>query len=150
LTLADSLKPRLHRIRAIPARLGLHPHSVAIVVASTDGTHTGDGTRTETVTSVTEHGGYPPHVRWLNDEEIALGQLAMGAIEVGPITPLHNGNGTDLDLLTGADMTDGQVRLLRITGPNHPSGADYRITSVSADKALRYMIRAVPVGTQEG
>jgi hypothetical protein len=148
MTLADDLKPIVYSARAIAGNLGFRPHSAAIVVASTPGTHTGDGTRSETVTSLFEAEGQSPRIRWLSDEEIALGQLGMGAVEVGPITPLHNGNGTDLDLLTGADMTDGQVRLLRITGPNHPSGADYRITSVSADRPLRYMIRAVPVGTQ--
>jgi hypothetical protein len=148
MTLADDLKPIVYSARAIAGNLGFRVHSVAMVYAETDGEHTGDGARSETVTSLLEAEGQSPRVRWLNDEEIALGQLAMGAIEVGPITPLHNGNGTDIDLLTGADMTDGQVRLLRITGPNHPSGADYRITSVSADRPLRYMIRAVPVGTQ--
>ncbi|HVJ19907.1 MAG TPA: hypothetical protein VM686_31045 [Polyangiaceae bacterium] len=150
MTLADDLKPIVYSARAIAGTLGFRVHSVAIVIAETDGEHTGDGVRAETVTAITEDLGQPPRVKWLNDEEIALGQLGAGAIEVGPITPLHNGNGTELATLTGADMTDGQVRLLRITGPNHPSGADYRITSVSADRPLRYMIRAVPVGTQAG
>jgi hypothetical protein len=150
MTLADDLLPVVYEGRAIAGELGFRPHTVALVVASTDGTHTGDGVRDETVTAITELGGQPPRVRWLNDEEIALGQLPAGStmVEVGAITPEHSGVGTSLALLTGADMTDGEVRLLRITGPNHPSGADYRITSVSADKPLRYMIRAVPAGTQ--
>ncbi len=89
-------------------------------------------------------------MRWLKDDEIALGQLPKGSATVGPITPSFSGGGTDLDLLNGTDLNVGQVRLLRITGPNHPNGADYTIKGVSADRALRYMITAVPVGSQEG
>lgn len=147
-TLAEELLPVVHDARAIAGELGFRPHTVALVVVTSSGTHTGDGTRTETVTAITEAGGQPPRVRWLKDEELALGQLAVGSIEVGAITPSFAGGGTDLALLTGADMTTGQVRLLRITGPNHPSGADYCITSISADRTLRYMIQAAPTGTQ--
>jgi hypothetical protein len=150
MSLADSLKPTQFAARSIAGRLGFRPHSVALVAVSTSGTHTGDGSRTEIETEIVESGGQPCRVRWLKDDEVALGQLPMGTVEVGPITPSHTGGGTDLDLLTGADLSDGQVRLLRITGPNHPNGADYTIKSVSADKALRYMVTAVPVGSQGG
>jgi hypothetical protein len=150
MTLASDLLETVYEGRAIAGDLGFRPHSVAIVIVSSSGTHTGDGTRTESETAVTEAEGQPPRIRWLKDDEVALGMLPKGTVEVGPITPSFSGGGTDLDLLNGADLTDGQVRLLRITGPNHPNGADYRIKGVSADRALRYMITATPVGSQEG
>ncbi len=146
MTLRDELLDIVYEARGIAGELGFREHSVSLVVASTSGTHTGDGSRTETVTALTNGDGQPPRVKWLKDEEIALGQLPVGTVEVGPLTPTF----TSLDLLNGTDMTTGQVRLLRITGPNHPNGADYTIKGVSADRALRYMIRAVPVGSQDG
>jgi hypothetical protein len=89
-----------------------------------------------------------PKIRWLKEDEIAVGGLLAGSVEIGPITPLHQGGGTDLTALQGADLNTGDVRMLRITGPKHPTGADYRVTSLQADKALRYMIRAEPVGSR--
>lgn len=144
----DRYRRIANRVRRIPGEHGLREHSVAIVVVAKPGTYTGDGTRAETLTAITESGGYPPKVRWLNDEEKALGQLPSGAVDVGPITPAHAAGGTDRDLLNGEDLAVGQVRLLRITGPQHPDGADYTIKNVSVDRALRVMIRAVPVGSQ--
>jgi hypothetical protein len=148
LSLADDLKPLLFEARSIAGTLGLRPHSVSIVIASTSGTYTGDGTRTETETAITEASNQPPKVRWLKDEELALGNLSAGTIEVGPITPSNGTIGTLLATLSGADLTDGQVRFLRITGPQHPNGADYTITRVNGDKALRYSIQGTPVGRQ--
>jgi hypothetical protein len=149
-TLKDAVLPIAYSARAIAGQLGFRPHSVAIVVVTTDGPHTGDGTRIEEVTEITEADGQSPKVRWLKDDEIALGQLPKGSAVVGPITPEFTGGGTQLSVLNGSEVSDGQVRLLRITGPNHPTGADYTIKGVSADRALRYMISAVPVGSQEG
>lgn len=148
MTLAAELLPDVYEARAIAGELGFRPHTVAIVVVSTPGLHTGDGTRTEVVTPITEANGQPPRVRWLKDEDLALGQLPLGTVEVGPITPAFAGGGTETDLLTGADLSVGEVRLLRITGPNHPNGADYTIRSVTADRPLRRVITAVPVGSQ--
>lgn len=144
MTLRDELLPIVYDARGIAGELGFRTHTAAIVVASTSGTHTGDGSRTETVTALVEGNSQPPRIKWLKDDEVALGQLPKGSVTVGPITPTY----TSLDLLNGTDMNDGEVRLLRITGPNHPDGADYTIHGVSADRALRYMITAYPVGSQ--
>jgi hypothetical protein len=146
LTLATDLLETVYEGRAIAGELGFRPHSAAIVIVSSSGFHTGDGSRTEIETAITEADGQSPRIRWMKDDEVALGLLPKGSVEVGPITPEY----TSLSLLNGADMNDGDVRLLRITGPNHPTGADYAIKGVSADRALRYMITAVPVGSQEG
>jgi hypothetical protein len=150
-TLRDNLLPTIYRARAIAGRLGIRPHSVALVIVTTSGDHTGDGTRTESETAITEAEGQPPKVVWAKGEDVVMGLAAKGEVIVGPITPEFSGGGTSLDLLTGADLSEGQVRLLRISGPNVNGGVeDYTIKSVEAVKALRYMIRAVPVGSQEG
>lgn len=148
MSLRDDLLPVVYEARAIMGELGFREHSVAIVRVHRQGTHTGDGSRAESVQSITEANGYSPKVRWLKDDEVALGQLPKGSVQVGPITPEFSGGGTDLSDLTGADLERGDVRLLRITGPQHPNGADYRIVSVSADRALRHVITAIPSGTQ--
>lgn len=145
-SLRDELLSTCYEARAIAGELGFRQHSVALVIASTSGTHTGDGSRSEVVTAITEANGQPPRVKWMKDEDLAISQLPRGSVEVGPITPGY----TSLSLLNGDDMADGEVRLLRITGPNHPNGADYVIQGVSADRALRYMITAVPAGSQAG
>lgn len=146
MTLRDDLLETVYDGRAIAGELGFRPHTAAIVVVSSSGAHTGDGSRTEIETSITEANSQSPRIRWLKDDECALGLLPMGSVTVGPITPEY----TSLSLLNGANMNPGDVRLLRITGPNHPNGGDYTIKSISADRALRYMITAIPVGSQVG
>ncbi len=148
MTLADDLLPTVYEGRAIAGELGFRPHTVALVVRQSEGPYTGDGAIAEVVTAITEAGGQPPRVRWLDDEEIAVGGLSSGTIEVGAITPEHSGGGTALSLLDGSELETGDVRLLRITGPHHPDGADYRIIGITAERPLRIMLRAVPVGAQ--
>lgn len=145
MTLADDLKPLVWSIRAIPGNLGLRPYSVAIVNGYKQGTHTGDLTIFET-TSVTEGGGQSPRVRWLSDEEVALAGIGHGLVEIGPITPSHTGDGTDLGLLTAAELDAGDVLHVLITGPKHPDGAVYRVVKVTADRALQYRLTCRPVG----
>lgn len=148
MSLADSLKPTLYAARAIAGRLGFRTHTAALLISTTSGTHTGDGSRSDVETPITEADGQSPRTRWLRADELAVAGLTSAAIEIGPITPEHSGGGTDLSSLQGLDLENGDVRLVRITGPMHPDGTDYRITGITADRALRYMIRAVPVGTR--
>lgn len=143
MTLADDLMATVLAGRGIAGELGFRPHTVAIVSESYLG-HTGEDPANTDETPIVEGGGQPPKVRWLKDDEIALGNLAGGTIEVGPITPAFAGGGTDLSVLAGS-LERGAIRYVRITGPKHPDGASYRITEIRAERALRYIIRAVPV-----
>jgi hypothetical protein len=149
MALADDLKPLLASIRAIPGQLGLRPHSVTLVGARTSGStgYTGDGGRWELETAIQHTGGYSPKVRWAKDQDVAMGLVPKGAVTVGPVTSDFTGY-EHLVKLTGGDLETGAVRLLRITGPKHPKGADYRITEVKCERALHYLITAEPVGTQ--
>lgn len=146
MSFASDLLATITSIRGLPGQLGLRPHTVALVEQSWSGDHTGQGTLTETSTPIVEGGSQPPRVHWLTEEQRLVSGLPQGTVQVGPITPEHQGGGTDLSGLVGVDLSAGETRHLRITGPMHPTpGALYRITSVMADRALRYMVRATPV-----
>lgn len=142
----DDFRAIAYAARAIPGQFGLRPHAVAILSGSWSGSHTGDGTETTTSVALTESGGYPPKVRWLNDEDRAVGNLPDGTVEIGPITPAFSGGGTDIASLNASALSRGHTLHLRITGPQHPSGAIYRVLGVECDRAIHYTIRAAPVG----
>ncbi len=145
MTLADDLFDTVYEGRAIAGDLGFRPHSVTLVISAYSEDHPGAGSRTDTETPIAEFGGQPPRVRWLNGEELAVGNMAAGTIEIGPITPEFPGGGTPIASLNGSELSAGQSRLLRITGPNHPSGALYEITNITADRTLRFMLKAKPL-----
>jgi len=144
-TLAESLRPALTQARSIAGTLGLRPHAVELVTVSSSGSHVGDGTVTRDATPITEANGQPPKVRWLSNEEIAVGQLPSGSIEIGPITHAFAFGGTDIASLDGSQLQAMQGRQLRITGPQHPHGARYEITNVNAESALHITLQAKPI-----
>lgn len=135
---------KLHKFRGITGKKGFRVHTATIVSESYVGPHTGESSANIDETPLVEGAGQPPKVRWLKDDEIALGNLAGGTIEIGPITPAFSGGGTDLAVIAG-QLDRGATRYVRITGPKHPDGASYRIIEIRAERALRYIIRAVPV-----
>lgn len=116
-------------------------------MASTSGTYTGDGGRNEQLTPLVHSSGALPKVRWAKDQDVAMGLVPAGSVTIGPITSDFSGF-QNLAALSGVNLEQGEVRLLRLTGPGSPDGADYRITGVKTDRALHYMITAVPTGTQ--
>ena len=136
-----------HRARAIPGRFGLRTYRTYTVHRKRTGVHTGDGAIDETVVEITEHDGQPPKVRWLNGEERSIQQIDTAAVEIGPITPDHTGGGTALaEIKLATDR--GDERYIRLVGPEHPNGADYRITDIKSHKALHWMITAQPVASR--
>lgn len=147
MTFASSLYPMLARVRAIPGQLGLRPHTVSVVSRSWSGGQTGEGDETVVNVPIVEADGRPPKVRWLSNEEIALGGLPSGSVQIGPITPSFSDGGTNLSDLDGSDLETSDTRQLRITGPQHPNGALYRVKALNADSALHYTIVAVPAGS---
>lgn len=145
MALADSLKPLAHRIRAIPGRLGIRPYRIHVVIGEWSGAVLGEGVGTSTTLEITEHGGYPPKVRFLNDEEIAIGSLPRGSVEVGPITPDHAGGGTSWATLAGAAAERGETVTYVLTGPEFPTGARFQRTAGQTDRALHYKITLQPM-----
>jgi hypothetical protein len=145
MTLADDLKPLLNSLRSLPGELGFRPHTVAIVTRVWSGENAGEGTLSESTIPLEHLDGQPPRCRWLNDEQRALAGLVKDAVDIGPVTPDFGSGGTELASLDGRDLATGDTLHLRITGPNHPAGALYRISRLTRDRSLRYMIRAEPV-----
>ena len=137
MSFASDLLPDLHEIRAIPDDLGMRPHAVAILTGSWSGDHTGDGTVATSALTLSPN----PKVRWLKDEAIVVAGLEKGSCTIGPITPGF----PDIASLIGSSLTAGDTLHVRITGPKHPSGAVYRVSGSSCDRAFRYMLTCEPV-----
>ncbi len=141
----DAYRAIAFAARAIPGQYGLHPHAVAIGTGAWSGSNTGGGLESITWTPIVESGSKNPKVRWLKDDEIAIGGLQAGTVQVGPITPAFPGGGTSTATLLGTPLTTGKTLYMRITGPQHPNGALYRVTSTSFEKAIHYTLRGAPV-----
>jgi len=147
MALADDLLPVAYELRAIAGQEGFRPHSATLITTMESGTHTGDGGDNEIRTPLLEANEQNPRIRWLDDEEIAVGGYpGKGVVEIGAITPLFAGGGTDLEILTGADMQRRDRMYIEIVGPKHPKGQRYVVLDVQAERPLRYVIRARPSG----
>lgn len=144
MTLRDDILPIAYSARAIAGELGFRPYRVYVLTGSWSGQHTGEGSETETETELTEAGGQSPKVRFLNDEEIAVGQLVAGTVAIGPITPAFSGGGTDLSTIQPS-LDAGETIHVRLDGPYSTTAKLFKIQKVTADRALRYVIEAAPV-----
>jgi hypothetical protein len=143
----DDMRALCYSVRSLPGGLfDMRPYSVAVRVTTWSGSHPGDGTETATSTAITEANGQPPKVRFLNDEEIALGGLPSGSVEVGPITPDFPGGGTALSTLAPASPASTVHYIL--TGPEFPTGAVFERASVRTDRAFHYLITLKPVSAK--
>lgn len=143
-TRRDRCRQITHRYRSVPGQHGLRVHTAALIHRRYSGDTGASANYTEEI-PIVERGGFPPKIRWLKDDEIAVGSLMAGTVEIGPITPEFSGGGTDFADIVGRPLDRGDTLHVRITGPQHPDGALYRIARSSADKALHYTIQAVPV-----
>ncbi len=114
--LRDTLRGILFRVREIPNRFGLRPYSAALVKGVWSGSATGSGDETVMTVPITENFGAPPKIRWLNSEELALGNLPKGSLEIGPITP----NDTLMQYLAAAQasVAVGDTIHVQVTGPD--------------------------------
>lgn len=147
--LVNSLRKTLYRARAIAAGLDpeFRPHRVELVRRHWDDGATGDGDDFETTLRLVEANSQNPKVRWLDEKIVALADMPKGTVEIGPLTPEFQGGGTNLAELQGLNLERGDERYVRITGPQHPNGALYRIIKVTCDRPLRHVIHAEPVAT---
>jgi hypothetical protein len=140
MTLADDLRAIAHEVRSIPGDLGIRPYTVSVVVTTSAGDEFGEGTQTPTTTAITEANGQPPKVRWLSGDEIAIGGYSNDTVEVGPITPDHPGGGNALSTIAPEPVGNNPTVRYVLTGPNHPSGANYRLRDVKHDRAFQYRL----------
>lgn len=122
----------------------MRPNRVYLVESEWDGEYTGEGEETQTALELTV-GGQPPKARQLNDEQIAMGELAAGAIEIGPVTPQFSTGGFSAAMLLAQAVEKGLTRHVELVGPMGTT--QFRVTSVTTDRALRYVFRGEPVGS---
>jgi hypothetical protein len=143
----DRLRRIADRVRAIPGRrFGLRPYTVAVRVRSSSGTYVGEGTLTTSTTDILVGGDQPPKVRFLSEEQLALGGFAKGSVEVGPVTPNYPTGGMMIASLMATAATAGQEVHFILTGPLYPSGGNFVLQKTGTDRALRYMLTLSPVG----
>lgn len=131
------------RARKIPGQHGIRPYSVAIVIGAWAGPYVGRSGKTETLSAITERDGFPPKVRFLNEEQRTLAGLADGACTVGPITPDNSSGGTPLASLARAVAAQQEAHV-KITGPAYPAGALFAVKEVKTDHALHWTLVCVP------
>ncbi len=122
----------------------MRPYSVAVIVGNWAGEYVGRGGSWDCGCPIQETGGQPPKVHFLNEERRALGALAAGSCEIGPITPDFVGGGTPLDRLAPAIAAKQTVHV-ELTGPAYPKGAKFLVKELRSDRALRWMLVCEPV-----
>lgn len=135
----DSLRRVAHSVRAIPDKLGCRTYTVAVVTNLSGGAEPGQGSQTTTTTAITEAGGAPPRVRWLSNEELAVGGYESAMVQIGPVTPDFPGGGTLLSTLAPTPPVNTSVRVV-LTGPRYPAGANFEIVEVKHDRAFGYKL----------
>ena len=143
MSFADALKPRLRVIRAIPGKLAIRPHRAFLRRKTFAGENDGLQTTSLTETEIVEVNGYPPKIRQLNDERRALGNLAAGSVEIGPVTTEGTDGGIPFEDLRGTSLERDEFLQVRISGPS--GDAVYAIKSITLDRALHYKLVCEPV-----
>lgn len=133
------------KYRHLPGDFGLREHIVVLLQTVYSGAQTGEATKTETQVQLLEKDGRNPKVRWLNEEEIALGSLAGGSIKIGPITPDFSIGGTPMSSLRASTLAAKGTFHLLVTGPMHPNTVKYKLTAVEGHQALHRYIVGEPV-----
>lgn len=140
----DDLRAIAHRARGIPGSMGMRPHRVWLCRSTWSSGTLGAGTESEGDVELTEGGGQPPKVEWLDSEALALGGYAVGSVEVGNLTPAFVGGGVSFSELIGVAVESGETLFVRIVGPRHPEGVRYRIRETRHKSAVSYSIVCSP------
>lgn len=143
MTLADSLKPSLRAIRAIPGELGLRPHRAYLRRKTFPGENDLQLTVSITETELVEGNSQPPKIRQLGDERRALSGLAAGSVEIGPCTTSGTDGGVTFGELLGSALASDELLQVRISGPI--GEMVYAIKGATLDRAMHYRIVCEPV-----
>jgi hypothetical protein len=143
---ADEFRAIADECRAIPAEFGLREHTASIVTTVWSGAQPGDGDETEFLAPITVAGGAPPKVRFPSQKEIALGFYAAGQVVIGPFTPSYGTGGVDRNSFNGSTLQTYDGLQIRVTGPQCPKGALYRVDNSNVDHALHVTLTCSPVG----
>lgn len=145
MSFVSSLYPMLRSVRSIPGAIGTRDYSLSITVRTNDGDYGLEGTPSDVTTVIQEANGKNPKVRFLREDERALGQLPAGSVEVGPITPYSAaGGGLTWAQLTAQDTADKNLVWYTLTGDQAPNGAKYRLVGSESSSTLHNTITLAP------
>lgn len=135
--------------RAVPGSYGLRRFRVYAIVREWTGATIGDGLSGDVVTELLE-AGYPPKVRELTGEEIAVNGLSGRTFEVGPFTPEWESGGdtggvkfTDIMPAAKGGSTE---RLYRIVGDEFgEEGQLFALSQWAKTANFRYTLQLTPI-----
>lgn len=139
MVLADGLRSLVRSIRGIPGQLGLRPHRVYLLQTAWMGEFVGAGNQYDDVTEIVEGDNQPPKVRQIDEERMALANLAQGSLEIGPITTTS----VSAEKLRGVNVQDKESFRVRVDGPT--GSALYRIEKLGLDRALHWTMTVSPI-----
>lgn len=154
MSLRDECRSILNEARSIAgsADFGLHPFRVYLRTTASSGSHTGDGTLTETEVELLENGS-PPKVRKPGGERAGgSGDRTMFSDDVEDsdtyvIGPLTQVVGSAWATLTGSGVNDGETWYVRVVHSEQGgNGTLCRVVDVNDQSALHVMITAVTLG----
>lgn len=153
-SLANDFRELADDIRSIPDEFGLREYRCFLVRKPWTGAHPGDGDEEPTITPLTVGNGANPKVRFPNQKECALGNMASGTMMFGPLTPAYGTGGTDRASLDGSQLQPGVGQVIRVYEPDAvlpvgktPGGdsTDYEVVRRNVDRALRITLQCSPV-----
>ena len=136
MVLANRLRKRLFRIRAIPGRKGLRPYLLTAVDIDYGADFTAG---LSTTVNIREFDGQVPKVRWLTSEERVVGNFADVTCRVGPITPREGSVGTLLSALLRAPDA-GDIARFTLTGPEFPTRQNFTLREIRTDHAMHFTL----------
>lgn len=138
----DRFRRLADKCRAIPAAFGLREYRVYLVRKTWTGERPGDGDEIETLTQLTVGNGQNPKVKFANQRDVALGNMSLGEISIGPLTPRYGTGGVDRLYFDGYGLDIGVGQRLRVVAPNADDSSDYKVNYTNMDRALQLTIRA--------
>lgn len=127
MTFRDAILPALAAMRSIGGRLGLREVRAYLRTSTWSGSAVGSGTRTVVDVELLED-GQPPRVRDATRDDVqAFGEVVLGGVTVGPLTPDEVIDQADIE----AALTARQTRHVRLTGGRYrTAGQLFRIVGI--------------------
>lgn len=150
--LAQNLRPTVYKLRALAGKLGFRPFTVQLIhrnytAPDADypftGGFSGNAPNETVIANITEADGYAPRVVFRDSKVFSKGAPIDAELQIGPMTPLHSGNGTDIDDLLAVAVEDDADTYLLISGDGFDDdGSRFAIISINTQSPLGYMVFA--------
>jgi hypothetical protein len=147
---ADEFRELANDIRSIPGEFGLREYQCFLVRKTWTGARPGDGDEVEKLIPLVVGGGQNPRVRFPTQRDIALGNMSIGEILIGPLTPQYvdpggGTGGTARVRFDGSELVIGQGQFVRVYAPDEGDSSDYKVNYVNVDRALRVTLKCTNV-----